>query len=477
MRGPWLLLLTLALVFVAPAAADDGSEPDAAAEDTVVLNNGSVWTGRILREDDTSVTIERVSASGGVGRLTFPREDVKLVRRGRPADEAARDGGPRLIRDEWFLLRSSGRMVGTRHLQLWSVKSRGLPGYRLEEEIDFFSQGPHLPATHTQRVEEVDLLFVPRLLAWRESGDASSRPDGPKRYTRNVSGRVVDGVWRGSAFRDGVANRCDLQIPTGARGRLGLREYILRLPRLVRLLDERVIEPEFERIVGVRAGFASVTEEPSGARPGHEFHWEEAGRRFISWFDREQTALEEQIAEGIVATPVSAEQAAVAAAEAARGAETPDDREVRLAEAGIAFAAPGPLWTWQASASSPGNTGWRVLGRLSNRVLLTDVRVELHPQVPGADRAPAAVEDWLVRRLRVASPDVRVLEARSDLAQIPDAWSLGLVGTLKKETVRTVAVVVDRPTGRVVLLLACPAGAWEQVRPALERFLESLRVL
>jgi len=245
----------------------------------------------------------------------------------------------------------------------------------------------------------------------------------------------------------------------------------------VRLLDARVIEPEFERIVGVRAGFASVTEDPSGQRPGHEFHWEESGRRLISWFDAEQTTLEEQVAEGIVAIPVSKEQAEAAATEAAGSGDGDAAQDVRLAEAGITFAAPGPLWRWRAMARSPGNTGWRVLGRMANDVLLADVRVELHPYVAGAERDPDAVEAWLLRRLRTASPDVKATAARRPLEGLQGAWRLGLEGTLKEESVRTVAVVVDRPTGRVVLLLACPAGAWEQVRPAFDRLLDSLRAL
>lgn len=472
-----VFLLACLLGSAASARADEGDDPAPAAEDTVVLQNGSVWTGRIIEEDDTSVTLERVSPTGGVGRLTFPRKEIELVRRGTPRSEAARGGGPRLIRNEWFLLRSSGRIVGTRHLQLWSVKSRGLPGYRLEENVAFFAQGPHLPGTSTQRVEEVDLRFFPRLLAWRESGDGSDLADGPKRYTRNVSGRVVDGLWLGSAFRDGQAHRCELSVPTGARGRLGLREHLLRIPRRVRLLDARVIEPQLERLVGVRAGFASVTQDPSGRRPGHEFHWEESGLRLISWFDKEQGALEEQVSEGIVAIPVSQEQVEAAVAEADRSGDAETSREVGLAEAGIAFTVPGPIWAWKPAPSSPGNTGWRVLGRLSHSVLLSDVRIELHPVPGGVDRAPDATQAWLLRRLRGASPDAQVVVARRALPNVPGGWQIGLQGTLKRESVRTIAAVVDRPTGRVVLLLACPAGAWEQVRQAFDRFLDSLRAL
>ena len=66
---------------------------------------------------------------------------------------------------------------------------------------------------------------------------------------------------------------------------------------------------------------------------------------------------------------------------------------------------------------------------------------------------------------------------RRELTGLRGAWQLGLQGTLRKESVRSVAVVVDRPGGRVVLLLAGPAGAWEQVRPAIARLVRSIRLL
>ena len=76
---------------------------------------------------------------------------------------------------------------------------------------------------------------------------------------------------------------------------------------------------------------------------------------------------------------------------------------------------------------------------------------------------------WLCQNnvMRSVSGDVKVVEERRELTGLDGAWQVGLVGTLRKESVRTVAVVVDRPGGRVVLLLAGPAGAWEQVRPAV----------
>jgi hypothetical protein len=423
--------------------------------------------------------VEHTSKSGGIARYTFPRAEVKQIERAEGRARAA-DEGPRPIRAEWFLLRRGGQLVGTRYLELWSVKTRGQPGYRLEEKVEFFAQGPQLPATRTHRTEEVDQRFQPRLLAWHEEGDRGGDREGARRYTRDVSGRVVDGVWRGSVFSGGEARQVKVRVPEGIRSRLGHREHLLRIPRRVHLIDARILDVDRERLVSVRAGFTSVTEDPSGKRPGHEFHWEEGGRRLISFFDPGQRVIREEISEGIVALPVSKEQM-----EAARkgSSEKPDaaSRDVRLAEAGLAFTSPDALWTWNAVSGSPGHTGWRVLGRLDNRVLLTDMRVEWHPHTSlsqsAAERTPERVEAWLIRRLRAVSPDVKVVAARRALEGLAGAWRIGLTGTLKKESIRTTAVVVDRAAGRVVLLLAGPAGAWEQVQPALERLIASIRLL
>ena len=472
-----LLALAGALVLGVAGAAHASDEDEAAALDTLIHKNGSVWEGRILQETDEYVVMERVSKSGGVGRITFPRSDIKLIRRGRPEGARTSEGGPRLVREEWFLLRSSGGIIGTRRLELWSVRLRGEPGYRLEEAIEFFAQGPQLPATRSHRTEEVDERFLPRLLAYREEGDAGSAAGGPERYTRNVSGRVVDGLWEGASNRGGSAHLCKVTLPTGARGPLGTREHLLRMPRRVGLLDLRVLDPDREELVHVRAGFTSVTQDPSGRRPGHEFHWESDGRRRISYFDAQQNTVQEQIADDITAVPVSREQAEAAAQQAGKVATAEGGREIKLAEAGIAFTPPGPLWTWNAKDASPGNTGWRVLGRLSNAVMVTDVRVEWHPHEAGSERDPDKVQDWLLRRLRSVSGDVQLVGERRELTGIEGAWQLDLQGTLRRESVRTVAVVVDRPAGRVVLLLAGPAGAWEQIRPAVARFVRSIRLL
>lgn len=485
--APRLLLLILcASVLLAPAAFAEDSDPAApdptddkskdVQEDVVVLKSGVIWSGRVIQEDAKVVVLETTSSNGGLGRITFDRAEVKTIRHGRSSEAAVR-GGPRRIRDEWFLLRSGGGIVGTRHLELWSDRMKAGPGFRIEETIDIFSQGAHLPATMTKRTELVDLRFYPRLIAYREVGEAGKGSGGPKRYERNISGNVVDGVWRASDFGGGRAERIQLTLPDGARGRLGFREYLLRLPRAVRLIDANLLDPEVMALVTVRAGFTSVTADSNRKRPGHEFHWEEGDLRLISYFHEDTRPVEEEIANGVMALPVTREQAEAASADAGSQPKKEGGNEVTLPEPGIAFTPPGPIWRWHPELASPGNTGWRRLGRLENRVSLADARLEWHPRTDRSETDARAAEAWLMRRLRGASPDLKVVVPRRPMQGIEGAWRLECAGTLKKERIRTIAVVVDRPAGRVVLLLAVPASAREQVAPALERLLSSIRLL
>ena len=458
--GTRLLLVLCFLLALAPyVAAEDPPAAGDAELDVIELKSGSSWTGRILKEDKDRVVLSQGSDKGGSAEITFRREDIRRIKRG--AGGPAPRGGARALRDEHFLLRSGGRIVGTRRLELWSVQTGGKPAYRIRETRTFFAQGPQLPGTSTHMEEYVDLEFRPLLLSFREVGEASSDSDGPARYERNVSGRVRGGVWNGVSATGGDARPVKVPAAAGTRGRLGFREHLLRGVREVRLYDTRVLDPNAEGLVSVRAGFASIPLDATEKARGHEFHWEEGGRRLISFFHADTTVLREEIAEGVTAVPVSREQAEAARGDERKGPTDPEDGLIKLAEAGIGFNLPDRLWTWKPALPSPANTGWRVLGRLDTRVYLADVRIEWHPRSGTTETAPAQVEGWLVRRLRSASPDLRVVAGRRNVVGVSGAWQMEFSGTLKAESIRTIALVVDRPLGRVVLLLACPVAAWE----------------
>jgi hypothetical protein len=326
------------------------------------------------------------------------------------------------------------------------------------------------------RTEITDLRFALRLVTWREMGDASPDPDGPARYERSASGRVRDGVWYGT-WLDGAASRAvHVPVPLGTRGRLGLREHLLRRSQAVGLEGARLLDPERGVLREVRAGFSAALE---GAR-GAEFLWEdrETGERLVSVFPAEGTTpVREQLSAGLEAVPVSAEQAAAARRQAEAVPEAVADREVTLPVPGLAFELPDPVWRWSPRLDSPTNTGWRVLGTAAHASLVADLRVEWHPEEPDTEHGEERVEAWLLQRLRGVSPDLAVSEPRGPVLPIRDAWRIEVEGTVKGTAVRSVAVVVERPSGRAVLLFACPAAGWEEGRRAFERFLSSLRLL
>ena len=57
------------------------------------------------------------------------------------------------------------------------------------------------------------------------------------------------------------------------------------------------------------------------------------------------------------------------------------------------------------------------------------------------------------------------------------AWRVEYTGTLKSERVRTVAVVLDRGQGRILVLAACPEVSWPQAAHAINRLVDSLERL
>ena len=107
----------LVLAFAAPAIADDD------ALDVVTLYNGHTVEGRVVEDNDECVVLEKVGSSGGVSRFKIARSDVKKVAYGKGRLTGKVVQAPDQLRDAWFLLRSEGKIVGTRHLQMWTVVS------------------------------------------------------------------------------------------------------------------------------------------------------------------------------------------------------------------------------------------------------------------------------------------------------------------------------------------------------------------
>lgn len=469
-----LLLLILGLTSLPEAHADDDACPPVTL-DRILHVNGKVFEGHIVSQDDRGVTLEFVSPSGGSGRLFFPYKLIQSVERGTV--EALPDT-PSSVRNAWYLLRSESRVVGTRHLRLRRVRTGDVPGWRLEEHIIHFARGPHVPTTRIHRMETVDDAFRPLKLHYREVGEASMDPTGPRRYERILTGPVSGGIWTALVQTMASNEQQAFEVPAGLRGRLGVREHLLR-SRETGLADVVFFDAGRPGPVSVRAGYAGLGLRDGNSLPYDEFVWEEGDQRLLSRF-RDAEVVTEAIAEGVTAVPVTRAQAEAAAQASERKARADEADLVRLADVGVSFRLPGETWKLLEVERSPVARGWRRVAATESRFHVADVRVEWDPT--GAQMTPTAeeAETRLLARLKRVCPDLRVVRERRPLSGTgapSAAWRMTVEGTLNGERVRTTAVVIDRGAGRVLFLAAAPNVAWEEANVSFERLFSSIRVM
>jgi hypothetical protein len=236
------------------------------------------------------------------------------------------------------------------------------------------------------------------------------------------------------------------------------------------------LEPSEQQLVTVRAGYSALDVFQEGGGLYDEFVWEENGARLVSKFE-DAEVLEEWIAEGVVAVPCSEAQASAAAEDAAASARERERGRIRLPEVGVSFEVPGTSWSVTRGQVGPAVSGWRKVASIESSFHVADVRVEWDPE--GAAVAPGIVEAEarLLQRLRSVCPDLQVLEAPRALEGLDGAWRMELLGTLKEERIRTIAVVLDRGPARVLFLVACPELAWAEAQRSLEAFVSSIQRL
>jgi hypothetical protein len=469
-----LLLLLLLTASAAPAAAEEGQ---VLVRDRIQLDNGKVFEGVIDRESPQEVVLVLRSSTGGTGRMTFPRERIAKIERNIGGSETDRPTAG-AVRDDWQLLRSAGTIVGARHLVLKHVRSGGVAGWRVEELIEHFPRGPQIPAARSVWTERVDLAFRPLALHFREIGEASLDPDGPRRYERILSGSVRQGVWEVLVHEGGDSERRSVSVPPNGRARLGTREHLLRR-REVGLQRVEFVDESIPSVTSALAGYTALDVVDDTGRRYDEFVWEEAGERLVSRY-RQCEVLHEEIANGVIAVPATSAQVEAARAEATDARDEEQPGLVRLAEVGLSVRLPDQTWNAQRSESSQLATGWRRVATLDSRLHMASVRVEWDPD--GVAMAPAEEEAAarLLQRLTAACPDLRVTVPRRALALDPPdqaAWRMEFTGTLKGERVRTIAVVVDQGRGRAILLVACPEVSWQQASRSLEALVGSIRRL
>ena len=160
--------------------------------------------------------------------MTFPRERIARIERNIGGSEVDRPAAG-AVRDEWYLLRSGGMIVGARHLVLKHVRSDGAAGWRLEEQIEHFPRGPQVPAARSRSGPSAS---TSRFARWRSTSARSARPRStpPARDATSASsaGPSVRACGRCSSTRPAGRSGGACRVPADGRARLGTREHLLR---------------------------------------------------------------------------------------------------------------------------------------------------------------------------------------------------------------------------------------------------------
>ncbi len=491
-RALLVVLLLLGLPCAGVARADDDPNFDdpvpaaAPAEsnlDVVELTGGKQRIGRVTVDNDDWVVLEVRSRSGGTMSVKMARKEVTRVRYGAgPATrkEFVEGRSSDVVRDEWYLIRSEGRIIGTRRSRVTRLK-HDIERWRLREDRHFFPQGKHVPSVLISRTEVTDEEFALLRTLYREVSANSTFQGGPRGYARTVTGRIEDLLWKGKISEGKEFSEHETRVPAGAMGPLSFREkLLLAKPRRVAITEATVLDGEVGALTEVRGGFVALSKKDpeTGADLGNEFHWEAGGQRLVSRFGSAMLPLTEAMAEGMDALPCSEAQAQAAADNAEDQAKDPEHGRVRLPEAGIAFRLPGPEWTWRPATARPVGRKWHLLGSAGTSQSTVDMRVEWHVEGAREARGLAAGRDWVMAHLRGACPDLRVVDQMQMLPAIPEGWQIGVVGTLKGDTrCRTVVIVVDRGPARLLAIIACPISEWKKSSKAIRRLVDSFELL
>lgn len=457
MKIPHALLGILMVLLAAHAAV---------ADDVIVLTNGREIHGRIVDERPEAVKIDI-----GGGKMTYRRDQIAEVRRASAAATAPAEGpglatDPGTRREEHGLVYLGGDRAGTRVFRATKLPD----GFLFEEELRVLDAVGALK--HEMRSSErADPQFRPLSFQVRESDAAGEH--------RTVSGEVRSGrLWITTA-KAGDRVKTDVAAPDGMQFPFAAREMFLRESKpLSGVLDPQV----FDTRDGV---FRQFSFREGGMRPlrmeGTSLEARVIVRRrgtaFVEreWIAPDGTAVlaelngPEMLA--IATTKQAVERLRTGDADRVTGADSAARTRYIDKERGWRIEKPDPTWTFE----KPEVSGTGALLVVRNEPIFTTVDVMTDPDAPRSVTVEAAAEA-LQRLCRTVAPDFKV--ARDGWIDRGDEriYWMEATATTKGEPTRTLARVLVHG-GRVYrVLAACPAKAFEALRPDLDKILESFRV-
>ncbi len=449
------LLAAAAALLLWPAA-------HASAEDVLVLTNGREARGKIVEETDAGVKLDV-----GAGRMTYPRSLIREIRRGSSGEKTPTPVAPPTVaedaRDDFALLYDDGRRVGTRSLR--TAKTPG--GFRFEEEVVLFDD-KGAPSTQIHAAENCDAEFLPVSFQIRETR-------GGAEHTMST-GEIRGGRLYLTIVKDGDKTLRDAALPAlDARFPLAARELFLR--RSVQLggkLDAKVYDAKDDL-------WRRTTYVESGGKP-----IEEGGRALTvrvvtrtrgdvverEWLD-ERLGLHMAEMNGERLRAIGSSKDVVGRVkqggdERALGAASAPCTRYVDAEGGWRIGKPDPSWTFEAPAVAGGGA----LLSVRNGPLFATIDVFKDPAAPPDDTLERAAES-LQRTCRAVAPDFKAAQDGYVGEGPARFYWLVATATTKGEKTKTLARVLVRKTGTYRVLAACPEGAFDLLRPDLEKIVAS----
>lgn len=467
------------------------AEPEApAAQDCIELHNGSKLEGRIVAEDEQSLTIRL----GPGQELTLPKKSVaSFVRHGGKGQQDAAPSWPEGLgpRDDWFRLRDAqGRVVGTlqlvaraerggtfSHEEYWLLFESSFGDVRilLERQGGDFERRVEREeerrATRLVRIERVDAKLTPLSCYLREQLVDLDRDRTV--YERVFDAEISHGRLRFKDQSTQGKDRDAIPFPAGSRLPLLVREQLRRgAAHGAEAFHASVFDPLEERFELRRFRLDEASPVPASfvreaaPRPGRArlVEWKSDGRTHREWISAEGQILRiECNGVHLIAEPVSEEYA--------RALKSPEaERRVPSQQAFGELELWLPRATWAFGALGAGEQSLTLLSATPGAELLV-WKGERDPE-----HLLVGVAQDVVRRYRLEYEDFE--SQQQELVQLDGRNALRLHGTRKDAQGREVAVrlwVLATKHVYYVIQGACPARDAERFDEELRDFAEGVR--
>jgi hypothetical protein len=448
--GTLVAALLLILLAVAPAGADD----------VIRFQNGRSVSGRIVEENDRTVTIE----IAGSGRLTVPRKDIaEIVRDEAGAEEP---GAGNAVRSEHFLVWSGKRRVGTRALR---VRERDGGGFVLEEESTFTNEKGEAEV-RIRIVETVTEALAPVEIVYRESSEGGQT--------------LLHGVVRDDALDVTVTDpsgrrESKLPLPRGLRFPLAAREFAVReRERLKGAWEVKVFDPREENFFRYRfeSGGKTRVDWEGEIREVNVVIRHRASRAPEEiWLDASGGTLSEELnGPELVAVRTSRDRFD-ALMEGAEVAASPEEERVRplFVDRNTGFRIRKPSLSWTFESKEPGDA--EVLS-ISNLRWFAYVDVFVFPDEPEGGLLSSLAVD-MERRFSGSSENFEKIS--QGFLEVGGEKAVRIVAssTNNGEELRSWLVGVLHGGRTWLLAMACPKAYWKGAEPEFEQILEGFGFL